>query len=114
MYTHKGDYSLPHLEGYYGVSNGDELFLQFSPFLNSEIELSTNDTKMSELLMGLWKNFIKSGDPSTSETIWEPIVDGNDRKYLQLMLDNATMEDSDEIKERMNFWDRLMNGVFDD
>ena len=114
LYTHQGEYSPgSDLEGHYGVSHGDELILQFTPFMESTLILNAKDTEMAELLMSLWKNFIKYGDPSTDETTWEPIRDGNDRKYLQLN-ESATMGDSDEIKDRMNFWDGLMNGVFDD
>merc|ERR1711894_693769 len=114
LYTHQGEHSLGSgkLGGEYGVSHGDELYLQFYPFINQEWDLNEEDSEMSELLMSLWKNFIKNGDPSTSETKWEPIVDGFDRKYLHLN-GSATMEDSEEIKSRMSFWDEMMNGFFD-
>ena len=117
LYSHNGENSLPSLghsnyTGPLGVAHGDELFLQFHPFLNNAVVLNDNDSAMSELLVSLWKNFIKNGDPSTTGTSWEPIVDGNDRKYLHLN-ESAIMEDSNEIKQRMTFWDNLMNKFYD-
>merc|ERR1712141_768164 len=52
LYTHDGEYSLQSdLKGHYGVSHGDELFLQFYPFLSDEIVLNEEDQNMSDLLI---------------------------------------------------------------
>ena len=71
---------------------------------------------MSDLFIELWKNFVKNGKPTETNVTnvnWEAIWDINDRHYLNLNL-IATMEDlSGEFEERMNFWDNLMNGMFD-
>jgi len=107
IYTHKGE-SSP-----LGVSHGDELNLQFYPYLEDVIPLEEEDQKMSDLFIELWKSFIKNGSPTAKTVAWEPIWDINDRHYLNLST-NAFMEDlSGNYEERMNFWDNLMNGVFD-
>ena len=110
LYTHQGEHSLgdSRLGGELGVEHGDELYLQFFPFAAEDIKLNEEDEEMSEILMSLWKNFIKHGKPSTADISWEPIVDGNDRKYLHLN-GSAAMQDSSEVKERMVFWDQVMN-----
>ena len=107
IYTHKGNFSP------LGVSHGDELILQFYPYLNQNIELENEDKKMSDLLVELWKSFIKNGSPSAKDVTWEPIWDVNDRHYLNLST-HPIMEDlSGPYEKRMNFWDNLMNGMFD-
>lgn len=110
VYTHNGENSI------YGVSHGDELPLQFYPYVGMEDPTEPEDQKMSDLFIELWKNFVKNGKPTEKNVTnvnWEAIWDINDRHYLNLNV-NATMEDlSGEFEERMNFWDNLMNGMFD-
>ena len=55
--------------GPYGVAHGDETYLQFHPY-GSNIwpnqTLFTNaDQAVSNTLVGLWKNFIKTSNPSS-------------------------------------------------
>jgi len=117
VYTHKGEFSP------LGVSHGDEIPLQFFPYRNQEYDpdepdiiTTKEDKEMSDLFIELWKNFVKNGKPNEKNITnvnWEAIWDINDRHYLNLNL-IATMEDlSGEFEERMNFWDNLMNGMFD-
>merc|ERR1719167_1520246 len=67
IYTHKGE-SSP-----LGVSHGDELNLQFYPYLEDVIPLEEEDQKMSYLFIELWKSFIKNGSPTAKTVAWEPI-----------------------------------------
>jgi len=67
IYTHKGE-SSP-----LGVSHGDELNLQFYPYLEDVIPLEEEDQKMSDLFVELWKSFIKNGSPTAKTVAWEPI-----------------------------------------
>ena len=111
LYTHKGNFSP------IGVSHGDELALQFNPYIENDFTLKTEDKEMSALLIEFWKTFVKDGKPTASkngtEIKWDPIWDINDRHYINLTV-NATMEDlTGQYQDRMDFWDNLMNGVFD-
>ena len=113
LYTYQAEHSLfPVEEPPFGVAHADELFLQFYPFADQKYNLNAEDQKMSDILISLWKNFIKFGNPSTQSISWNPIVDLNDRKYLYLN-NTPVMKDSLKLKERMEFWDLLMNGKFD-
>ena len=117
LYTHQGEHSLypnkkPQLASSYGVAHADELFLQFLPYAKEEVKLNSDDEEMSGILMSLWKSFIKGGNPSTDNVVWEPIVSNDDRKYLCLN-QSATMDGSSAIDDRMVFWDGLMNGIYD-
>ena len=111
QFTHQGQYSLSMFLGQggpYGVAHGDELFLIFSPFSNQTIPLNKDDKKMSDILLSLWKAFIKTGKPSTGKIIWDPILDSTTRQYLNLNL-NPSMEYPDEVKTNMKFWDKIVN-----
>ena len=105
LFTHQGQFSLSLFLGQggpYGVAHGDELFYMFSPFSNQTIPLNEEDQKMSQIILSLWKTFIKTGEPSTDKISWDPILDSKSRKYLNLNL-NSSMEYSTEIKSNMKF-----------
>ena len=55
--------------GPYGVAHGDETYLQFHPYgsnLWPDEKLFTNaDQAVSDTLVGLWKNFVKTSNPSS-------------------------------------------------
>ena len=53
-------------EGPYGVAHGDETFLQFQPYYKMNLKLNQADISVSNKLIELWKNFVKSGNASTS------------------------------------------------
>ena len=53
-------------EGPYGVAHGDETFLQFQPYYKMNLQLNLADISVSNKLLELWKNFVKSGNASTS------------------------------------------------
>ena len=83
-----------------GVSHADELFLQWSPFVFVDWDLSTNDSITSQHITRLWANFVKTGDPGEE---WRP-VNSDDKMYLNINLD-PQMERRDEYyNQRMEFW----------
>ena len=52
----------------YGICHADELYLQFDPLQFDRVPergLNAADTSASKTMLELWKNFIKSGNPST-------------------------------------------------
>ena len=85
------------------MAHADELFYMFSPFFNQNIVLNEDDQKMSGIILSLWKNFIKTGEPSTGKIIWDPVLDAASRQYFNLNL-NSSMEVSDDVTSNMNFW----------
>ena len=112
-FTHQGQYSLTTLlnqGGPYGVAHADELIYLFSPFASQSWVLSESDEKMSSILLSLWKTFVKKGEPSTEEVIWDPILDASSRKYLDINL-NSSMEYSNDIKVNMKFWEKIANNI---
>ena len=54
--------------GPYGISHGDEMYLQFSPYFGDYVGNGLNkaDSRVSKTLLELWKNFVKTGNPSTN------------------------------------------------
>ena len=105
-FTYQGEFSLTTLLGQggpYGVAHADELVYLFSPFASQTNKLNDSDEKMSSIILSLWKTFVKKGEPSTEEVIWDPILDATSRKYLNLNL-NSSMEYSSDIKRNMKFF----------
>ena len=60
------------------------------------------------MIISSWKNFIKTGDPSTDLVSWSPMENVRSRSYLNIKLDSA-MEYSADVDKRMTFWDELIN-----
>ena len=86
-----------------GVSHADELFLQWSPFLFNDYELSSSDVMTSKHITRMWANFVKTGNPGGE---WSPVEESN-KMYLNLNT-NPQMEHRDEsFNERMEFWRSL-------
>ena len=112
LYTHNGDTGSPN-----GASHGDELTLQFYPYLECPYDLGDEDKVMSDILIEFWKSFVINGRPTAhqngKEIPWDPIWDITDRHYMNLTVDPTMETLSGRFKERMDFWDNLMNGVFD-
>ena len=113
QYTYQGENSLSVEKGYggpYGVCHCDETFLQFYPYMNKSISLNFMDYRQSKVLVALWKNFVKTGNPSTKDIVWEPIKDMETGAYLNIKT-SSVMERSKDVEERMKFWDDLLNGT---
>merc|ERR1712038_1667627 len=75
----------------FGVCHADDLYMLFDPLFVNWIPdegLNNADSSVSDTMIELWKNFIKTGNPSTTDLVWDPIndsaPDGIDRKYLWL------------------------------
>lgn len=111
QYSYQGDNSLSVEKGYggpFGVSHCDETFLQFHPYMNKSFSLSKMDNLQSKLLIKLWKNFVKTGNPSTENIEWDPITDINNWAYLNIQT-SSVMEHSVDVENRMKFWEDLLN-----
>ena len=66
------------------------------------------DYRQSKILISLWKNFVKTGNPSTEDVEWDPITDIDTWSYLNIEV-SSVMERSKDVTERMKFWDNLLN-----
>ena len=56
----------------YGVCHADELYMLFDPMFIDWIPeegLNNADSAVSDFMIELWKNFIKTGNPSTEGTL---------------------------------------------
>ena len=55
--------------GPYGVAHGDETYLQFHPYGSNlwpnETLFTSADKAVSDTVVQLWKNFIKTSDPTS-------------------------------------------------
>ena len=115
-YVHEGQYSMGYsrrvFKGPYGVAHGDETFLQFYPYYKMKLPLNVADISVSSKLLELWKNFIKSGNASTSDVQWAHVQGASTPKYLRLTYAASTyMEYSKEWEERMNIWDKVLKDI---
>ena len=57
--------------GVYGVNHGDETYLQFHPYGSNmwpKEKFTNADQAVSDTVVELWKNFAKTGNPSTEGT----------------------------------------------
>jgi len=118
IYFHEGEYSLSaNLDaGRYGVCHADETYLQFHPFYIPNHGLNSADQSVSEIILTLWKNFIKFGTAGTDELNWIPIHFEEDgtlyRKYLRLTYSESSfMEYPKEWQDRMIMWDNVIYGL---
>ena len=110
-YSYQGENSLSVVKGYggpYGVCHCDETFLQFHPYMNKSFDLNFMDNRQSKLLISLWKNFVKTGNPSTEDVVWDPITDIDNWGYLNIET-SSVMERSKDLEYRMKFWEDLLN-----
>merc|ERR1712002_1191262 len=95
---------LRYLQHYLEFSHGDELFLIWSPLAFAQWELSDNDMAASLQITTFWSNFIKTGDPGPA---WSPVT-SDDKRYLNLGLEQHMQERDDYYLERMEFWRSLL------
>ena len=107
--TYVGEHSFSELFGIpvMGVGHADDLQYLF----NQKVKLNVKDTEVKDLMIEAWTNFASNGDPNGmkigAKNVWETIDEG--RKYWNISGTQPTMEFSDEIRERMTFWDSIMN-----
>jgi len=92
-----------------GSVHGDETFLQFSPNFGFPASLEEPDTLMSKLFTSTWANFIKEGDPSSSEANWKEVT-LESREYFLMKDGQGVMDRSAEWEHRSDIWRSLFGG----
>jgi len=105
LYSYNGEYGLTQDEGLpnLGVDHADELYLQWNPVFGKERPLNEDDKAMSETLMSLWSEFIKTSSPGSG---WEPASAAD--QYLSIMSGNdVRMDKTEDYRSRMQFWSEL-------
>ncbi|CAB4068764.1 unnamed protein product [Lepeophtheirus salmonis] len=98
-YRYKGSHSTSIKGLDLGASHGDELFLLFKI---QDISLSTEDKKMSDLLIDYWTSFAIHGSPNSK---WTPVSNAVAPKYVILNNPSSTIVAKREsyFNERMAF-----------
>ncbi|XP_054289944.1 juvenile hormone esterase-like [Macrosteles quadrilineatus] len=120
LFDHVGQHSITELfqapKGF-GVSHMDELLYLFPRKLFFPREMNQEDTNISNLLIKLWVNFAKEGNPTPTaisqspqtvkdkQITWEPSVSG-ELKFLKIQT-NALSMVKNVFPQRMNFWKQL-------
>merc|ERR1711881_207083 len=116
LLTHKGANSVASLftesEEDFGVVHGDDLQYLFKSPLYDEffegVEFTEDDKKMIDLMVTLWSNFAKYGNPTPFKNAgianWTP-VQPDQKNYLDLQLEPSMKKDL--TPERMMFWERM-------
>ena len=105
LFSHLGALSFG---GGYGVAHFDEVHYLFNPQASEFPALKQEDFTVRDLMVGLWTNFAKTGNPTSSSDFgfeWTPF-DPDQPKYLNINA-NPVMEYSDEFRRRRDFWENL-------
>ena len=92
----------------YGVAHFDEVHYLFNPQASEFPALREEDFTVRDLMVGLWTNFAKTGNPTSSSDFgfqWTPF-DANQPEYLNINT-NPVMEYSEEFRRRRDFWENL-------
>ena len=93
----------------YGVGHFDEVHYLFNPQASEFPALKEQDFTVRDLMVGLWTNFAKTGNPTSSNDFgfeWTPF-DPDQPEYLNINT-NPVMEYSDEFRRRRDFWENLV------
>jgi len=94
------------------VCHGDEIFLMWNfQALPLVKRWSSDDMRVSELLMVMWTNFAKTGDPTPDGQLgfkWSCAVPGEDL-YLEIGQKNPHMWQDPAEVERLGFWREVFN-----
>lgn len=119
LYDHQGEHSFAEIfnsvQGL-GVSHMDELLALFTqkPYFK---ELNERDKRVSKLMVDMWVNFAKEGNPtpqpvsrhiqtnSDKDFVWEQSA-SNSPRFIHIQTNNLTMQTS-LFKTRMEFWKQL-------
>lgn len=119
LYDHHAEHSFAEIYNCVlglGVSHMDELLALFTqkPYFK---QLNERDKRVSELMIDLWVNFAKEGNPtpqpinryvqttSSKDFVWEDSA-SNNPKYIHIQTENLSMQTS-LFKNRMAFWRQL-------
>ena len=105
LFSHLGALSFG---GGYGVAHFDEVHYLFNPQASEFPALKQEDFTVRDLMVGLWTNFAKTGNPTSSSDFgfeWTPF-DPDQPEYLNINA-SPVMEYSDEFRRRRDFWENL-------
>ena len=108
--TYKGEHSFTELFGLdkYGVCHGDDLLYLWNfrdvPLMEEE------DIQVRNVMTDAWVNFAKNGNPtpSGSQLSWLPVDDPQMHQFWNISGVIPQMTRSQEIQDRMEFWDQLL------
>ena len=87
-----------------GVAHGDDLLYVWN---YSNTEIYGDDIIVQNIMTTAWSNFAIYGDPTPpgmSDLSWVPLQDVSDFKFWNISGSNPTMDHSDYIQSRMEFW----------
>lgn len=119
LYDHVGEHSFTEMMNCVsglGVGHMDELLTLFTQKPRFG-DLNPRDKAVSELMVDLWVNFAKEGNPtprpvssainsnSVEDFVWEQANNTNPQ-YIHIQTDKLSMQTL-LFKERMNFWQQL-------
>ncbi|CAH2034412.1 unnamed protein product, partial [Iphiclides podalirius] len=93
-------------EGDYGICHADELMHLF-PINFLSKPFTDKDLEISELLITLWTNFAKSGDPNKPNKLpfrWEPATGSKGMEYLEI---GKEQKMRDHLASRSRVWGSL-------
>jgi len=115
--TYEGEYSLLNLYGLptMGVCHADDVIYLFDPLFGSSgwdseaNALTGTDLQVSEYMVSAWANFAAFGDPTppSAESSWLPVGPG-DFQYLNISGPAPQMDNSEDVRTRMEFWTNIM------
>ena len=87
-----------------GVAHGDDLLYVFN---YSNMPIYGTDIIVQDIMTSMWSNFAIYGDPTPpgmSDFSWVPLEDVSDFKYFNISGENPSMDHSDYVQSRMEFW----------
>ena len=110
IFTYRGEHSYSQSFGLgkYGVCHSDDLLYLW---LWGDFPLiMADDKRVRNVVTDAWVNFAKYGNPtpSGSELSWLPVDDPKKHNFWNISGPKPEMTTSQEIQDRMNFWDQLL------
>ena len=90
-----------------GVNHAEELeyIWKFENPWKEDLDLNEEDSAMRFTITTAWTNFAKTGDPGLS---WMPQTNYSEPHYLNINSVNPVMECAQDIKDRMEVWDKVL------
>merc|ERR1719228_2337427 len=114
MFSYRGEHRI--LDSYgvepglFGVSHVDEMLYLFDPLHHHDLQdMNQSDENIRELLVSLWTNFAKYGDPTppgTTTISWAQVE--NSGMYLNISGTVPSMEKRELYENRMQFWSTVV------
>jgi len=85
-----------------GVAHADELFMMFKTGIPLQQRKTETDVEVSERLIRLWTDFVKTGNPSQD---WRQHT-GETMEHFEIGREQGMMQDTGEM-ERLRLWRQL-------